>query len=146
MGTEVPVHMRLDKIMTGFITILDPSYKTFVDDRGGVTVKLMTALYGRVERSGLWYENLRATMLSFGYTCNEMDVCVFNKTNRKGVQCTVCVHVDDLMIMSKSKSMIHALTQGLTKRYVKILLKHGPVINFLVPRHGIRFHTCNRSR
>jgi hypothetical protein len=57
MGTEVPVHMRLDKIMTGFITTLDPSYKTFVADRGGVTVKLMTALYGPVESSGLWYDN-----------------------------------------------------------------------------------------
>jgi hypothetical protein len=56
-------------------------------------------------------------------------VCVFNKTNRKGVQCTVCVHVDDLM--SKSKSMIHDLTQGLTKRYGEISLKHGPVINYL---------------
>jgi hypothetical protein len=39
--------------------------------------------------------------------------------------------VDDLMIMSKSKSMIHDLTQGLTKRYGEISLKHGPVINYL---------------
>jgi hypothetical protein len=44
-------------------------------------------------------------MLSLGYTRNESDVCVFNKKNRKCVQCTVRVHVDDLMIMSKCKSL-----------------------------------------
>jgi hypothetical protein len=55
MGNDVPVHMRLDKTMTGFITTtLDPSYNAFVDDRGGVTVKLNKALYGCVESSGLW--------------------------------------------------------------------------------------------
>jgi hypothetical protein len=70
-------------------------------------------------------------MLSLGYERNDMDVCVFNKRNKKGVQCTVCVHVDDLLIMSKSKSMIHELTEGLTKRYGEISLKHGPVINYL---------------
>jgi Reverse transcriptase (RNA-dependent DNA polymerase) len=105
IGKDVPVHMRLDKTISVFLVSLDPSYSTFVDDRGGVTVKLQKALYGCVESSGLWYENLRATMLSLGYKRNEMDVCVFNKRNKKGVQCTVCVHVDDLM--SKSKSMIH---------------------------------------
>jgi Reverse transcriptase (RNA-dependent DNA polymerase) len=102
---------------------------------GGVTDKLMKALYGCVESSGLWYENFRATMLSPGYTRNVMDVCVFNKTNRKGVQCTVCVYVGDLMIMSKSKSMIHDLTQGLTKKY-------GPVINYL----GMVFNTCRTGQ
>jgi hypothetical protein len=44
----------------------------------------------------------------------------------------VCVHVDDLFIMCKSKSMINELTDGLTKRYGEISLKHGPVINYLV--------------
>jgi hypothetical protein len=51
--------------------------------------------------------------------------------NSKGLQCTVCVHIDDLLIMSKSKSMINELTDGLTKRYGEISLKHGPVINYL---------------
>jgi hypothetical protein len=57
--------------------------------------------------------------------------CVFNKMNSKGVQCTVCVHVDDLLIMSKSESIINELTDGLTKSYGEISLKHGPVINYL---------------
>jgi hypothetical protein len=131
MGHKVPVHMRLDKTMTEFLITLDPSYRTFIDSKGGVTVKLRKALYGCVESSGLWYENLRATMEDLGYKRNEMDVCVFNKSNKKGVQCTVCIHVDDLLIMSVSESMIKDLTDGLTKRYGEITLKHGPVSNYL---------------
>jgi hypothetical protein len=131
MGKDVPVHMRLDKTMTGFMTTLDPSYSDFVDDRGGVTVKLEKALYGCVESTGLSYENLRATMTSLGYERNEMDICVFNNKDRKGVQCIVCIHVDDLLIMSKNPSMIAELTQGLTKRYGEISLKDRPVINYL---------------
>jgi Reverse transcriptase (RNA-dependent DNA polymerase) len=110
MGKAVPVHMRLDKTMTGFMTTLDPSFSSFVDDRGGVTVKLKKALYGCAESSSLWCENLHATILSFGYERNDMDVWVFIKKNKKGVQCTVCVNVDDLLIMSKRKGMIHELT------------------------------------
>jgi Reverse transcriptase (RNA-dependent DNA polymerase) len=132
MGKDLPIHMRLDKTMTEFLTTLDPTYRSHVDDRGGVTVRLQKALYGCVESSGLRYENLRATMESIGYKRNEMDVCLFNKMNSKGVQCTVCVHVDDLLIMSKSKSMINELTDGLTKRYGEISLKHG---------YGVRFHS-----
>jgi hypothetical protein len=71
--------MRLDKTMSEFLVTLDPSSSTFVDDRGGVTVKFEKALYECVESSGCWYENLRATMLSLGYQRNEIDVCEFNK-------------------------------------------------------------------
>jgi hypothetical protein len=123
--------MRLDKTMSEFLITLDPSYRTFLDDKGGVTVRLNKALYGCVESSGLWYENLRASMEGLGYKRNDMDVCVFNKTSKKGIQCTVCIHVDDLLIMSASKSMIKEMTDGLTERYGEISLKHGPVINYL---------------
>jgi Reverse transcriptase (RNA-dependent DNA polymerase) len=94
-------------------------------------VRLEKALYGCVESSGLWYDNLMATLTSMGYVRNEMDICVFNRRCSKGVQCTVCVHVDDLLIMSESSSMIRRLTDGLTERYGEISLKHGPVLNYL---------------
>jgi hypothetical protein len=60
-------------------------------------VRLDKALYGCMESAKLWYDELCGTLLDLGYACNAVDQCVFNKgvgTN----QCTVCVHVDDLMI------------------------------------------------
>jgi hypothetical protein len=47
------------------------------------------------------------------------------------VQCTLCIHVDDLLITSISKRMISELTEGLRMRYGEITLKHGPMLNYL---------------
>jgi hypothetical protein len=56
---------------------------------------------------------------------------VYNKVDKYGVQCTLCIHVDDLLITSKSKSMISELTDGLKTRYGEITLSHGPMRNYL---------------
>ena len=100
MNTGLAVHMRLDKNMTGMMTKLAPHYSRYMDDRGCVVVRLDKALYGCVESVALWYENLRASLHGLGYTPNAIDMCVFNKRNPLGVQCTIAVHVDDLMITS----------------------------------------------
>jgi predicted alpha/beta superfamily hydrolase len=47
-------------------------------------VRLQKALYGCVESSSLWYQNLRATMASLGYKRNEIDICVFNRNDSNG--------------------------------------------------------------
>jgi hypothetical protein len=66
-----------------------------------------------------------------GYTRDEIDICVYNKVDKYGVQCTLCIHVDDSLITSKSKQMISEVTDGLKTRYGEITLKHGPMINYL---------------
>ena len=131
MTMGVPVHMRLDRTMTDIIISIDPRYGKYTDARGGVTVHLKKALYGCVESAGLWYENLRATMIELGYVRNISDKCVFNRIGPDGHQCTAAVHVDDLLITSKSKETMAHLVDGLRKRYGAITLSHGPVINYL---------------
>ena len=76
---------------------------------------------------GLWYENL----LGLGYVRNICDKCVFNRTGPDGDQCTAAVHVDDLLISSKSKDSMSHLVDGLRMRYGAITLSHGPIINYL---------------
>ena len=131
MPSGVPVHMRLDRTMTDIIIDIDPSYGKYTDAKGGVTVHLKKALYGCVESAGLWYENLHVTMRGLGYIQNISDKCVFNRTGPDGHQCTAAVHVDDLLITSKSKDTMLHLVDGLRKRYGAITLSHGPVINYL---------------
>jgi hypothetical protein len=131
MTLGVPVYMRLDRTMTDFITGVDEKYRKYADAGGGTVVHLKKALYGCVESAGLWYENLRATMSSLGYTHNEYDRCIFNRTAPDGHQCTAAVHVDDLLIMSKSKTALNHLVEGLRKRYGAITLAHGPIVNYL---------------
>jgi hypothetical protein len=70
-------------------------------------------------------------MQSLGYKRNDNDICVFNKQNKKGIQCTVTVHVDDLLILSESKSMISELAEGLRHRYGEITMTSGTTLNYL---------------
>ena len=122
MALGTPVHMRLDRTMSDLIIGIDPTYSKYTDARGGVTVHLKKALYGCVESSGLWYENLHSTMVGLGYVRNICDKCVFNRTGPDGHQCTAAVHVDDLLISSASKVSISHLVDGLRTRYGAITL------------------------
>ena len=131
MDTGLPVHMRLDRNMSGMMTKLAPEYERYADAKGCVVVKLDKALYGCVESAALWYENLRASFLELGYIPNVYDICVFNRHNERGVQCTVAVHVDDLLVTSACALMIEDLAEGLTKRYGEITRKDGPIVNYL---------------
>jgi hypothetical protein len=131
MKTGVPVHMRLDKVMSGMLIRLKPSYKRFLDAKGCLVVLLNRALYGCVESAALWYDNLRDTMTSLGYERNPHDICVFNKLGENGKQCTATVHVDDLLITSVDESMIESLSEGLRRRYGEITKTNGTVLNYL---------------
>ena len=131
MTTGVPVHMRLDKTISDFLITLNRAYAKYADNKGRIVVLLRKALYGCIESAALWYENLSRTMAALGYTRNDSDKCMFNRTDIRGVQCTATVHVDDLFITSKSKELIAELTDGLRARYGEITLSHGPRINYL---------------
>ena len=131
MKTGVDVHMRLDKTMSELMIRLDPSYEKYCDGRGSITVILDRALYGCVESAALWYENLRETLRGLGYERNPYDICVFNRKIEDGTQCTVAVHVDDLLITSVSQEMIDQLTGGLKRRYGEISKSDGTILNYL---------------
>ena len=93
-------------------------------------MKLDKALYGCVESAALWYENLSSTLKDLGYERNKYELCVHNKVSN-GTQCTVAVHVDDLIITSASQCMIDGLCDGLKARYGEITRHDGPVLNYL---------------
>jgi hypothetical protein len=131
MPKSVPVYMRLDKTMSEFMVKINPKYSQYRDRNGTVTVLLKKTLYGCVQSAALWYGNLGKTLKGLGYVRNETDICVYNKVGTDGVQCTLCIHVDDLLITSTSTRMISELTEGLRTRYGEISLKHGPMLNYL---------------
>ena len=62
-----------------------------------------------MESAALWYNNLSASLIDAGFKRNEYEVCVYKQRNSSGVQCTVAVHVDDLIITSESEEMISDL-------------------------------------
>jgi Reverse transcriptase (RNA-dependent DNA polymerase) len=113
------------------MTRLRPSYQKYVDLKGCVAVVLDRALYGCVESAALWYDNLRETMSTLGYTRNAHEICVLNRRDAVGTQCTATVHLDDLFITSSSADMIDHLTEGLRARYGEISKTQGTILNYL---------------
>ena len=84
-----------------------------------------------MESAALWYENLRVSLSDLGYVPNRLEICVFNRQSKEGVQCTIAIHVDDLLITSTDTQMIEELASGLIVRYGDITRKNGPVMNYL---------------
>jgi hypothetical protein len=70
-------------------------------------------------------------MSELGYMKNRHEGCVFNKRTREGVQCTVALHVDDLLITSASADLIDELCEGLGRKYGEVSRSNGPVVNYL---------------
>jgi len=124
------VLMRLDRTMSAILVKIKPEYKKFLCDDGTMVVRLDKALYGCVESAKLWYEELSGTLLDLGYKRNPVDQCVFNK-GVGAAQCTVCLHVDDLMITCRQDATIDTLLAGLTSKYKTLTVHRGKVHSYL---------------
>lgn len=98
--TGVHVHMRISKVTTKMLVDIDEANKRFVDKNDTMVVRLDKALYGCVEASNLWYNDLRTKLESDDLHANPYDPCVFNKVGTSGDQRTVEIHVDDLFVTS----------------------------------------------
>jgi hypothetical protein len=56
--TGIVVHMRLDRTLTSMLLEIDGTYKDYMEPNGTMVVELDKALYGCVEASMLWYNEL----------------------------------------------------------------------------------------
>jgi hypothetical protein len=129
--TGIDVFMRLDSTMARMLVKLDPSYNNFVEDKGTIVVKLDKALYGCVEASALWYAHLRDTLERDGFEVNPYDGCVYNKLGVSGEQITIAVHVDDLIVSSRSQDDITSLELHLRGTYKEIRVNVGNVLDYV---------------
>ena len=128
------VLMRIDKEDAIYLVMMKPEYKEFLLPDGSLVVKLTKALYGCIESAKLWYQEISKTLIAAGYEANKKDICVFNK-KVDGVQCTITLHVDDLMITSKNEKLIDELTAILKKKYERddapIVVNEGKIHKYL---------------
>lgn len=128
--SERNILMELDETASSILLQIDPSYRQFLQPNNTIVVELQKALYGCVESSKLWYDLITATLEAAGYSKNPIDPCVLNKT-QDGVQCTVVIYVDDLMVTSVNPRMIDEVMQVLTSRFEGIEVHDGPVFSYL---------------
>jgi hypothetical protein len=93
----------------------------FLLEDGSVVVKLLKALYGCIESSKLWFEDLREELVKMGFAHNQKDHC----------EMSVCIYVDDLFATSIDESDLEWLRGNLEVRYKEVTYTDGTKHHYL---------------
>ena len=126
-----PVYMRLNKFLTMVMCAVDDNHRSYVNKDGTSLVRLTRALYGTIDASKIWYDNLTGKLKEMGYTANPHDMCVLNKTMRDGSQATIVIHVDDLMLTCKNDGNMELALKEIEAKFGEVTIHRGKVLNYL---------------
>ncbi len=106
----------LDKVTTQEYLKIRPDVQNLINERGELYLKLNKALYGSIQASKLWWEEISGFLKSLGFKPNPYDQCVFNK--RVGMHdITIGVYVDDLLITSTNRKLINEFKSAIDAKY-----------------------------
>jgi hypothetical protein len=125
------VKMRLDNFLAAVLVKLDKSYDKFLRTDGTMVVRLNKALYGCIESARLWYNMLKNCLERLGFSRNGVEACVFNRVEVDGSQCTLAVHVDDMLVTSGSEHSIDMLVEELEASFPNLSVSRGRKLNYL---------------
>ena len=125
------VNMRLDKYLTSVLVKIAPEYEEFVEGDGTIVCRLNKALYGTIEAARLWYEMFVNDALKFGYVVNEVDMCVFRRTESDGSVSVLVLHVDDLFIRAANESTVDSIIKQWDDKYPGVTAHRGRRIEYL---------------
>ena len=128
--TGETVYLRLDKLMTQLLEQIDPGCVPFVQNEQ-LIVKLDKALYGCLQASLLWYNKLTDVLFAGGFERNPYDPCVFSKRDADGGRCTLCVHVDDLLIVDCTDYCMEQLVKHLGNNFDDVKVHNGSQHSYL---------------
>ena len=136
LNSEIPegkpyVYMRLNKFLTMIMCAIDDNHRNFVNKDGTSVVRLKRALYGTIDASKIWYDNLVGKLKEMGYIVNPHDMCVLNKILEDGSQSTIVIHVDDLMLSVKHEKNMEKELGYLKEKFGEITIHRGQVLNYL---------------
>jgi hypothetical protein len=129
MSTQ-EVLMRLDPFIASIVVKLKPDYGKFICTNGSMIVKLNRALYGCIQSAKLWNDHITNTLVKAGFKQNNLDTCVFNK-EKDGIQVTVGIYVDDIMVTCSNQSMIDETLDLLKQTYQTVTVHEGKVHSYL---------------
>jgi len=131
-ASNIKVNMRLDKVMTKILLSIDPTFAEFVREDGSSVVQLDKALYGCIEAAHLWYNMLRKILERYGFIANEVEPCVFNRTNKDtGVQLTIALHVDDLLVTCACRKDLDRFLAYMKREFSAITVHEGKKLSYL---------------
>ncbi len=133
LKAKVPDDMELIVKMEGklaeLMSELDPRYK--MDETGVLYLKCKKALYGHIEASRLFYDDLCYSLTErMGFKRNQYDPCIFNKRTQDGAV-TVRTHVNDLKLSLRSNKQLEQVISDLRVIYKDITVHTGQSYDYL---------------
>mmetsp|Transcript_19346 Transcript_19346/g.48377 ORF Transcript_19346/g.48377 Transcript_19346/m.48377 type:complete len:641 (+) Transcript_19346:1869-3791(+) len=131
MPREGPqTYIRLNKFLSGVMVAIDPRFSRFVGPSGTMVARLNRALYGCVVAAKLWYELLRKTLESIGFSRSPADMCVFARKEEAGT--TMCsVHVDDVKLFAPNAAIRDSVFDKLKQRFPDLKIHVGTQLSYL---------------
>lgn len=78
----------------------------------GKVWKLKKSLYSLKQSPAIWYETLKATLLTFGMKVSKIDPCLFYTEG-----CLVFIYVDDILVVGKTQESINNVKDALFSNF-----------------------------
>ena len=119
-----------DKRLLNILRVLFPNLHIYLDQYGRAIAKVDRALYGLIEAANLWNKTLTKVLTDDGFVVNECDPCVLNRTSA-GLQTTVVIYVDDLLVSSKDITHIRAVKNLIELHFDEVKQKSGTSVTYL---------------
>ena len=94
-----------------------------------IYLELVKAMYGCLKSARLFWDHLSNHLSKMGFTQNNYDLCVANKTIDNNV-CTIAWHVDDLKITHKDELVVQQVIKEIEKEYGEMSVTTGPVHSY----------------
>ena len=124
------VYMKIAGKLGQIFVAICPQYKSFVNEKGEVLVKLKKALYGLRQSAKLWNDLFSNFILSLNFIRHPLDPCVFIHKNNN-ILCLILVHVDDSLILCNDSVFATTVITAMRNRFTKIKVETGKYFDYL---------------
>ena len=105
----------------------------FSSEGENLVCKLKKCMYGLTQASHQWYLKFHDVISSFGFVENIKDQCIYYKDSGSKI-CFLVLYVDDILLVTNDKSMLHEVKQFLFKSFD---MKDMGEVSYLI---GIKIH------
>lgn len=83
----------------------------------GYVWRLIKSLYGLKQAPKCWHQKLRCELGVLGFVPSKVDQALFYRHEQDGSTTYLCVHVDDMLIMNKSKSVVLGVVREIASKF-----------------------------
>jgi hypothetical protein len=113
---DAVTYIKINKEITAIWITIDPTAQPFIDSKGELLLQLDKFIYGLKQAPVKWQELLNTVLTKLGYRQLIHDDCVMIRNSGRDFS-MICLHVDDILLVSNTDYMYDDLTKGLSSHF-----------------------------